>query len=143
MSEGLTREVRFTPSYDHRDEHDGRGCGSVIISFNLRGPLGAISAEINTGWMARPYLGTTWPIQITEGPLEPRGNKPGVDLLTGHKSLHRPGIRHRPRLALIQIGMASLDQVMLPYLHVGPDKTLYAAYQDQQDVLQLTAGEAP
>lgn len=82
------REVRFQPSYDHRDEHDGRGCGSVIISFNLTGPLGAISAEINTGWMARPYLGTTWPINITAGPLEPRGTKPGVDLLTGHKSLH-------------------------------------------------------
>lgn len=44
------------------------------------------------------------------------------------------------QLALIQIGMATLDQVMLPYLHVGPDLTLYAAYQDQQDVLALTAG---
>lgn len=45
---------------------------------------------------------------------------------------------------------ALIDQVMLPYLrrwswrrplrHVGPDKTLYAAYQDQQDVLALTSG---
>lgn len=44
------------------------------------------------------------------------------------------------QLAVVQIGMASLDQVMLPYMHVGPDKTLYAAYQDRQDVLELTDG---
>lgn len=86
MADDLQREVKFTPSYDHRDEDDGRGCGSVIISFNLRGPLGAISAEIFTGWMARPYLGTTWPIDV-HGPLRPRGDRPGVDLLSGHKSL--------------------------------------------------------
>lgn len=45
------------------------------------------------------------------------------------------------QLALVSVEMATIDQVMLPYLHVGPDKTLYAAYQDQQDVLALTAGE--
>lgn len=45
------------------------------------------------------------------------------------------------QLALVKVQMATIDQVMLPYLHVGPDKTLYAAYQDQQDVLALTAGD--
>lgn len=45
------------------------------------------------------------------------------------------------QLAMIKIGLASLDQIMLPYMHVGPDKTLYAAYQDQQDVLALTTGD--
>lgn len=45
------------------------------------------------------------------------------------------------QLALIQIGMASLDQVMLPYMHVGPELTMYAAYQEKQDVLrQLESG---
>lgn len=44
------------------------------------------------------------------------------------------------QLAMIKIGLASIDQIMLPYLHVGADKTLYAAYQDQQNVLALTAG---
>lgn len=45
------------------------------------------------------------------------------------------------QLALVSVQMATIDQVMLPYLHVGPDKTMWAAYQDQQDVLALTAGE--
>lgn len=44
------------------------------------------------------------------------------------------------QLAMIKIGLAQLDQVMLPYLHVAPELTLYAAYQEQQDVLALTDG---
>lgn len=44
------------------------------------------------------------------------------------------------QLAMIQIGLAKIDQIMLPYLIVSPDKTLYAAYQEQQDVLALTDG---
>lgn len=46
------------------------------------------------------------------------------------------------QLALIAIGMVQLDQIMLPFLEVGPGKTLYAAYQDQQDVLALTDGHS-
>lgn len=84
----FTKEVRFRAAYDRRDEPDDQhGCSGVIISFNLTGPLGAMSAEINTGWLARPYLGTTWPIHAAR-PLEPRDSKPGVDLLLGHQSLH-------------------------------------------------------
>lgn len=44
------------------------------------------------------------------------------------------------QLAMIKIGLAQIDQIMLPYLHISPGKTLYAAYQDQQDVLALTDG---
>lgn len=44
------------------------------------------------------------------------------------------------QLALVQIGLASLDQVMLPYLHVDGDKTLYAAYSEGRDALALTTG---
>jgi len=29
---------------------------------------------------------------------------------------------------------------MLPYMHVSPDQTMYAAYLDRQDVLALTDG---
>lgn len=87
----LRREVRFSPSYDHRDEPGHKGCGSVIITFILAGPLGAISADISTGWLSRPYLGRIYPIAI-EGPLTPRGNKPGVDLLQGHESLRSAGV---------------------------------------------------
>ena len=44
------------------------------------------------------------------------------------------------QMALVSVQMATIDQVMLPYMHVGPDQTLYAAYQDKQDVLALTEG---
>lgn len=43
-------------------------------------------------------------------------------------------------LALIAAGMASLDETMLPYLHVAPEKTLYAAYREREAALELTAG---
>jgi hypothetical protein len=85
------REVRFSPSYDHRDEPGHKGCGSVIITFVLAGPLGAISADISTGWLSRPYLGRIYPIHIN-GPLTPRATKPGVDLLAGHDTLRSAGV---------------------------------------------------
>jgi hypothetical protein len=44
------------------------------------------------------------------------------------------------QLALVSVQMATIDQVMLPYMHVGPDQTFYAAYLDRQDVLELTTG---
>lgn len=44
------------------------------------------------------------------------------------------------QLALVQVQMATLDQVMLPYLHVDGGKTLYAAYREDRDALALTTG---
>lgn len=44
------------------------------------------------------------------------------------------------QLALVSVQMATIDQVMLPYMHVSPDQTMYAAYLDRQDVLALTDG---
>lgn len=42
------------------------------------------------------------------------------------------------QLALVQTEMASLDQVMLPYLHADDTgRTLYAAYRDRENVLAL------
>lgn len=44
------------------------------------------------------------------------------------------------QMAMVEIGLASLDQVMLPYLHVDRAGTqLYTAYQEQQSVLQIEA----
>jgi hypothetical protein len=48
------------------------------------------------------------------------------------------------QLAIIEAQMATLDEVMLPYLIVepGPErKTLYARYREHEDALALTAGE--
>lgn len=36
------------------------------------------------------------------------------------------------QVALIQAGMATLDQVMLPYLEMRPGHTLYAAFRDNE-----------
>jgi hypothetical protein len=43
-------------------------------------------------------------------------------------------------LALIAAGMAGLDEVMLPYLHVAPERTLYQAYRERETALELAAG---
>ena len=74
----FTREVKFYPSYDYRDDPDDqRGCGGATFSFILRGPLGAISADVNTYWMLRPHIGATPALYATK-PLQ-RATKPGLD----------------------------------------------------------------
>lgn len=45
------------------------------------------------------------------------------------------------QLALVQTEMAALDQVMLPYLHVDGERTMYAAYCDRENVLALGGGQ--
>jgi hypothetical protein len=37
--------------------------------------------------------------------------------------------------------MASLDETMLPYLHVAPERALYGAYREREAALELTAGD--
>lgn len=43
------------------------------------------------------------------------------------------------QLALIDAQMATLDQVMLPYLHVEPGRTLYEAYRAREDAVAIGA----
>lgn len=46
------------------------------------------------------------------------------------------------QLTLVATDMAALDQVMLPYLHADQSgRTLYAAYQDRESVLALSAAD--
>lgn len=42
------------------------------------------------------------------------------------------------QLALVDAKMATLDQVLLPYLHVDGEKTLYQAYAEREAALELT-----
>jgi hypothetical protein len=44
------------------------------------------------------------------------------------------------QVAIIDAQMASLDQVMLPYLRVGEGRSLYQAYADREGLLMLEAG---
>lgn len=72
----LTREIRITPSYDHRDEPgDRRGAHGCDLILVLRGPLGVITAKISTGWMTNPLAGRL----IHGAPRQRRWEKPGVD----------------------------------------------------------------
>jgi hypothetical protein len=45
------------------------------------------------------------------------------------------------QLAMIQIGLAKIDQIMLPYMHVGDQQTVYDKYLESQQYLQIEAGE--
>lgn len=44
------------------------------------------------------------------------------------------------QLALVQTQMAAIDQVLLPYLHVDEQRTLYAAYVERENVLAFEGG---
>lgn len=43
-------------------------------------------------------------------------------------------------LALIAAQMATLSEVMLPYLHVDDERTLWQAYREREDTLALEPG---
>lgn len=43
------------------------------------------------------------------------------------------------QLAIIDANMATLDQVMLPYLHVAGDRTMYEAFQANDERLAIEA----
>ena len=45
------------------------------------------------------------------------------------------------QLAMIQIGLAKIDQIMLPYMHVGDQQTVYDKYLESQQYLQIEAGD--
>lgn len=71
----FTREIRITPAYDYRDELPGnRGAHGAELVLVLRGPLGAITANIMTGWMPAPLTGS-----FIRGRTQDRAQKPGVD----------------------------------------------------------------
>lgn len=65
---------------------------------------------------------------------------------TSHEQAERVGWRVMKdwlaaQLALVDAALVSLDEVMLPYLHVDADgRTLYAAYKDRESVAQIEGG---
>ena len=67
------REIRVYDGYDRRDE--GKGAHGMELHFVLHGPLGAIDAGINTGWVARPLVAGF----VRGGVAQRRRDEPGVD----------------------------------------------------------------
>jgi hypothetical protein len=70
------KRVEVFPGYDHRDDpRDTRGAHNLSIRFTIIGPLGAITWDLNTGWMERPLLGA---YQANAG-QQRRSDTPGAD----------------------------------------------------------------
>lgn len=79
MSEEFTHDIMARASYDHRETEDGpasRGADNMVLSFILRGPLGAISFDLGTGWMAHPL---TRPFDWSRPKPWKRSDSPGRD----------------------------------------------------------------
>lgn len=93
----LTREVRFDPSYDYRDDGEsGRGAHGMEMWLLLKGPKGVVSFSLMTGWMVAPIRNPAWTIFNRD--VDPmRDDRPGIDVLTWDCS---PTVRgtavHRP-----------------------------------------------
>lgn len=49
---------------------------------------------------------------------------------------------HRAQMTLIASRMATLDQVMLPYLVQGDGRSVYAAYREQGLIALTSGGES-
>lgn len=45
------------------------------------------------------------------------------------------------QLAIVESQMVAFDQVMLPYMHLDGEHTVYQAYVDRESALALTTGE--
>jgi hypothetical protein len=71
----LEHSIRAYAGYDYRDEpHDDRGAHGLDLMLITKGPLGAITCRISTGWMLRPLV-----LGMVRGDPQKRRKKPGVD----------------------------------------------------------------
>jgi hypothetical protein len=115
---------------------DGQPAG---LSFSLATPHGtrAFTLPVNIDGVQRVLV---------------KANKQGKLRSDGHKSAQFESREHAGRvawrvvkdwleanLALIAAEMVTIDEVMLPYLHVDDDRTLWQAYQEREQAA-LTAG---
>lgn len=126
------------------------GASSVAVHYEGGSPAG-LSFALKTPHGLRNF---TLPVNV-DGiqKVLVKANQAGRLRSDGHKSAsfesreHAANVAWRvvkdwleANLALIAAGMAGLDEVMLPYLHVAPEKTLYAAYRERETALELAAG---
>ena len=126
------------------------GASSVAVHYEDGAPAG-LSFALKTPHGPRNF---TLPVNV-DGiqRVLVKANQGGRLRSDGHKSASFESREHAANvawrvikdwlegsLALIAAGMAGLDEVMLPYLHVAPERTLYQAYREREAALELTAG---
>ena len=77
--EDFSHDIIVQPSYDYRESEEGpssRGAHGTVLCFVLKGPLGAISFDLGTGWMAHPL---TESFSWHRSKPWPRSDDPGMD----------------------------------------------------------------
>lgn len=117
----------------------GAGAVAVAVQYENREPVG-LSFRINTPRGLRDF---SLPVNVEgihrllgtahgQGSLRNSNGRPAASFTTRK---HAAAVAWRvvkdwieAQVALIDAEMATLDQVMLPYLQVGGDRTLYQAF---------------
>lgn len=126
------------------------GATAVAVHFEAGEPVG-LSFRLDTPHGRRDF---TLPVNVegiqrvlikAQGDGRFAGSKQAADRYTNRR--HATNVAWRvtkdwleANLALIAAGMATLDETMLPYLHVGPERTLYQAYREREAALELEDG---
>jgi hypothetical protein len=90
----LEHSIRAYKGYDYRDDpNDQRGAHGLDLTLIAKGPEGAITARVGTGWMLRPLAGR---YVRSSGP-QARHELPGVDAgLHGGYPTGGPVVSHVP-----------------------------------------------
>lgn len=121
------------------------GAGAIATRYNAERRPAALSFNLDTP--AGPQQTFTLPINV-DG-VEALLMKQARSRTIGRRYANRAQAERtawrvakawlEAQLAIVEAGMVTLDQVMLPYLHVGPELTLYDAYRETGR-LEITAG---
>ncbi|HEY9351639.1 MAG TPA: hypothetical protein VIP28_00250 [Nocardioides sp.] len=119
------------------DYEDGGASG---LTFSLTTPHGPklFSLPVDVRAMHRLLVS-----ECNDGKL--RSGGVSIAVLTSREHAERVAWRVmkdwlEAQLALVQTQMVQIDQVLLPYLHVDGDTTLYAAYRERESALAIEGG---
>jgi hypothetical protein len=127
------------------------GAASVAVHYD-DGQAAGLSFQLRTPHGSRNF---TLPVNI-DGVQRvlAKANSKGRLRSDGHRNARLEGREHAARvawrvvkdwleanLALIAAGMAAINEVMLPYLHVSDDKTLWQAYREREQAALMPGGD--
>jgi hypothetical protein len=120
----------------------GHGATAIGMTYDGKGFPTGLTFQITTSWGPRQF---SLPVNV-------EGTRKALDKAcrAGRIPPRYTGAEHAGRvawrvlkdwleaqLALIEAGVAELAQVMLPYLHVDGDKTLWQAYKEREQAALL------
>ena len=119
------------------DYHDGGPSGLTFSMTTAHGPK-VFSLPVNVTAMHKLIMSEQAAGKLRSGGIS-------VAVLTSREHAERVAWRVmkdwlEAQLALVQTEMAAIDQVLLPYLHVENDRTLYAAYVEREGALAIGGG---